>query len=96
MARSRLTSSLSRPRPTKLVRARGRLLSRRTPAKAEGASSSERPAASEPEWFGKLPAQISCCKRVASASGSVPKLPERASLSRSYWPRASLLLPESA
>jgi hypothetical protein len=90
MANRRFTSSLSRSRPTKLVRARGKLsLLLGGPAEAKPAPSTPssfagKRAASGESGCGKVPAQISCCRRVVATSGSMPNSLRSASLSRSY------------
>jgi hypothetical protein len=92
MARSRLTSSASRSRPMKLVRARGKLcllLGGTTAAKSASSTPSSfagKRAASGKSGCGKVPAQISCCRRVVATSGSMPNSLKSASLSLSYWP----------
>jgi hypothetical protein len=84
MAKSRFTSSVSRSRPMKLVRSRGRLCLLAAPEGEVGASSSGgKPAVGGESAGGKVPAQISCCRRVVAASGSLPNSLKRASLSRS-------------
>jgi len=83
MANSRFTSSVSRSRPMKLVRARGRLCLLADPARRGASPSAQKPAGGGESAGGKVRAQMSCCRRLVAASGSLPNSLERASLNRS-------------
>ncbi len=96
MARSRFTSSASRSRPMKLVCSRGRLCLLAASAREVGASSGGKPAAGGESAGGKVPTQISCCRRVVAASGSLPNSLKRASLTRIIHERLRRLAKERA